>query len=104
MRKNFSTKLIVWLGWSVVWILMNKILYTGGLVYGKTLFQLLVECFVCVLAAEMMCHSMALSVIIIGLLTIKLVSGFGLVAVMCYVVNIALFIVTLVLTLSAKKQ
>ena len=54
MRKNFTSKLIVWLGWSVIWIWMKKILYSGGLVYGKTLFQLLVECFLSVLAAEMM--------------------------------------------------
>lgn len=104
MRKNFTSKLIVWLGWSVIWILMNKILYTGGLVYGKTLFQLLVECFLSVLAAEMMCHSIALSLIMIALLTIKLVSGFGVVTMMCYVVSIGLFIVTRILTPKATTK
>lgn len=104
MRKNYSSKVIVWLGWCVIWILMNKVLYWAGLATGKTAFQMVVDCFLSIFAAEVMCYSTVLSVLTIGFLTIKMVVDFGFVSILWYVMDIGLFVVTFILTPRAKNQ
>ena len=104
MNRNYTSKLVFWLGWSVVWILTCKILAFAGYVAEPTLFQLLVECFLSILAVEIMCYHIPLRIILIALVTIKMLLNWGFVSVIIYILNLVLYVITKRLTKKKTKR
>lgn len=102
MRKN--SKLIVWIGWSVIWILMNTILATNGITAPKTMITLIIECIVSIIAAEIMCVSIPITITMFIYLAVQLFKNFNAVGIACFVLSIGLYLVTLLLTPRKSKK
>ena len=102
MRKN--SKLIVWIGWSVIWILMNKILATNGIIAPRTMLSLIIECLISIVAAEIMCISIPITITMFIYLAVRLFKNFNAVGIACFVLSIGLYLVTLLLTPKKAKK
>ena len=94
MRNSVKSKLLVSLLWLVVWICFNKIVEGLGLTSSNSVLAHLVEGLFCVLIAQVMCSSKGIRWLVLGMLTILLLSQFNVVSLLSYLINIALFWLT----------
>lgn len=94
MRNSLRTKLLVSLLWIIIWICFNKIIEGLGLTSSNSVLAHLVEGLFCVLIAQVMCSSKGIRWLVLGMLTILLLSQFNVVSLISYLINIALFVIT----------
>ena len=94
MRNSLKSKLLVSLLWLFVWCCFNKIVEVLGLTSSNSVLAHLVEGLFCVLIAHVMCSSKGFRYLVLGMLTILLISQFNIVSFISYLINIALFWLT----------
>lgn len=92
--RNLKNKIILSLLWLVVWISFNKIMQGLNLVSSRDILSLNVEGLFCILIAQVMCSSKSIRYLVLGMLTILLLSQFNVVSLLSYLINIALFWLT----------
>ena len=92
--RNSKAKIIVSLLWMVVWYCFNKIVAGLHLTGSKDLVSLLVEGFLCILIAQVMCYSRKLRWLVLCVLTFLLICQFNIVSLLSYLINVALFVIT----------
>ena len=95
MRNSLRAKIVVSLLWVVVWICFNKIVSGLHLTGSRELFSLLIEGFLCILIAQIMCYSRKLKWLVLCMLTFLLICQFNIVSLLSYLINVALFVITL---------
>ena len=95
MRNSKKTKIIVSLLWIVCWCCFNKIVAGLHLTGSRELFSLLIEGFLCILIAQIMCYSRKLKWLVLCMLTFLLICQFNIVSLLSYLINVALFVITL---------
>ncbi len=95
MRNSLRAKIVVSLLWVVVWICFNKIVAGLHLTGSRELFSLLIEGFLCILIAQIMCYSRKLKWLVLCILTFLLICQFNIVSLLSYLINVALFVITL---------
>ena len=95
MRNSLRAKIVVSLLWVVVWICFNKIVAGLHLTGSRELFSLLIEGFLCILIAQIMCYSRKLKWLVLCILTFVLICQFNIVSLLSYLINVALFVITL---------
>lgn len=93
---------IFWIIWSVVWLLSNKIMMAGGLIYYKSFWGILFDCIISCFAAWFFCRHKWIRRIGVVCLVLLLISRFSLIAIFCFVMNIMLLYITKALTPTAK--
>ena len=94
MRNSLRAKIVVSLLWVVVWICFNKIVAGLHLTGSRELFSLLVEGFLCILIAQIMCYSRKLKWLVLCMLTFLLICQFNIVSLLSYLINLGLFVIT----------
>ena len=94
MRNSLKSKLLVSLLWLVVWICFNKIVEVLGLTSSNSMLAHVVEGLFCILIAQVMCSSKGIRWLVLGMLTILLISQFNIVSFISYLINIVLFWLT----------
>lgn len=94
MRNSLKAKLLVALLWLVVWICFNKIVEVLGLTLSNSMLAHVVEGLFCILIAQVMCSSKGIRYLVLGMLTILLLSQFNAVSLLSYLINLALFWLT----------
>ena len=95
MRNSLRAKIVVSLLWVVVWICFNKIVAGLHLTGSRELFSLLIEGFLCILIAQIMFYSRKLKWLVLCILTFLLICQFNIVSLLSYLINVALFVITL---------
>ncbi len=94
MRNSLKAKLLVALLWMVVWCCFNKIVEVLGLTSSNSMLAHVVEGLFCILIAQVMCSSKGIRWLVLGMLTILLLSQFNVVSLLSYLINLALFWLT----------
>ena len=94
MRNSVKSKLLVSLLWLVVWCCFNKIVEGLGLTSSNSMLAHVVEGLFCILIAQVMCSSKGIRWLVLGMLTILLLSQFNAVSLISYLINIDLFWLT----------
>ena len=92
--RNSKAKIIVSLLWLVIWCCFNKIVAGLHLTGSRELFSLLIEGFLCILIAQIMCYSRKLKWLVLCMLTILLICQFNIVSLLSYLINLGLFVIT----------
>ena len=92
--RSLKAKIVVSLLWIIIWICFNKIVEGLGLTSSNSVLAHLVEGLFCVLIAQVMCSSKGIRWLVLGMLTILLLSQFNVVSLLSYLINIALFVIT----------
>ena len=94
MRNSIRDKVIVALLWLLIWCCFNKIVEVLGLTSSNSMLAHVVEGLFCILIAQVMCSSKGIRWLVLGMLTILLISQFNIVSFISYLINIALFWIT----------
>jgi hypothetical protein len=94
MRNSIRDKVIVALLWLLIWCCFNKIVEVLGLTSSNSMLAHVVEGLFCILIAQVMCSSKGIRWLVLGMLTILLISQFNIVSFISYLINIALFWLT----------
>lgn len=94
MRNSIKEKVLVAFLWLVIWCCFNKIVEVLGLTSSNSMLAHVVEGLFCILIAQVMCSSKGIRWLVLGMLTILLISQFNIVSFISYLINLALFGVT----------
>ena len=94
MRNSIRDKVIVALLWLLIWCCFNNIVEVLGLTSSNSMLAHVVEGLFCILIAQVMCSSKGIRWLVLGMLTILLISQFNIVSFISYLINIALFWLT----------
>lgn len=91
-------KKIWWIIWSIIWIIYNQNWMANGEIARRSMFFLILQCIVSIIAAEIMLNSKILTITTIIILIIWLVSNMNDVTIVCFVLDILLYVVNKILT------
>ena len=91
-------KKIWWIIWSIIWIIYNQNWMENGEIARKSMFFLILQCIISIIAAEIMLNSKILTITTIIILIIWLVTNMNDVTIVCFLLDILLYVFTKILT------
>lgn len=97
-------KKIWWIIWSIIWIIYNQNWMANGEIARRSMFFLILQCIVSIIAAEIMLNSKILTITTIIILIIWLVSNMNDVTIVCFVLDILLYVVNKILTPKKSRR
>lgn len=97
-------KKIWWIIWSIIWIIYNQNWMANGEITRRSMFFLILQCIVSIIAAEIMLNSKILTITTIIILIIWLVSNMNDVTIVCFVLDILLYVVNKILTPKKSRR
>ncbi len=97
-------KKIWWIIWSIIWIIYNQNWMANGEIARRSMFFLILQCIVSIIAAEIMLNSKILTITTIIILIIWLISNMNDVTIVCFVLDILLYVVNKILTPKKSRR
>lgn len=97
-------KKIWWIIWSIIWIIYNQNWMENGEIARRSMFFLILQCIISIIAAEIMLNSKILTITTIIILIIWLVPNMNDVTIVCFVLDILLYVVNKILTPKKSRR
>ena len=95
---------IWWIIWSIIWIIYNQNWMENGEIARKSMFFLILQCIISIIAAEIMLNSKILTITTIIILIIWLVTNMNDVTIVCFLLDILLYVFTKILTPKKSRR